>query len=288
MANHCENCGSNFSRSDNLKRHQNVCLLKTGVKRRKEMETHGENEAPEGEKEERFAILIDEINSLIDRFMDQNFTGTEEEIDQLKDDILQEICEHKELEEKEGGKLNFASKSWGNKDQKIEDKEEDFVEEKEFVDVEELKNRLHRYMKVFELEIADRMLTNDDILEYVKVLKIPKFRGVELPKEINPVECGIVKEEGRWVCYAKVYENRYYFDSFGQKITLEIELYMKTEEEIKDNTPVIDCSTNTLQRVDTNISGQLCLFVLTSMLREHLSFEKVIEQLKYAFAEHFY
>ena len=63
---------------------------------------------------------------------------------------------------------------------------------------------------------------------------------------------------------------------------------MKNEEELKDNAPVIQSSTNTLQRVDTKISGHLCLFVLTSLMRENLSFEKVIEQLIYAFNEHFY
>ena len=135
-----------------------------------------------------------------------------------------------------------------------------------------------------------------DLLEYVKILKIPKFRGVlrkdELPKEINHVECGIVNlntpEEPRWICYAKVYKNRCYFDSFGEKIPLEIQRYMKTEEEFRENAPVIQRSNVTLQGVDTKISGHLCLFVLTSLMRERLPFKQVMEQLNHAFDENFY
>ena len=64
----------------------------------------------------------------------------------------------------------------------------------------ELKQRLccsGNNLQIFESDFyADRALSDDDILENVDVLKIPKFRGVfmidELPKRINPVECGIV------------------------------------------------------------------------------------------------
>ena len=60
----------------------------------------------------------------------------------------------------------------------------------------ELKHRLCRSgnnLQIFESDFyADRALSDDDILENVDVLKIPKYRGVfmidELPKRINPVE----------------------------------------------------------------------------------------------------
>ena len=173
--------------------------------------------------------------------------------------------------------------------------EENEDENEEDISEEELKNRLYRSgsnIKVFELDLQDKSIQTMDLLEYVKVLKIPKFRGVELPKEINPVECGIVnlntREEPRWICYAKVYKNRCYFDSFGEKIPLEILRYMKTEEEFRDNAPVIQRIVDTLQGADTKISGHLCLFVLTSLMRERLPFKEVIKQLNYAYAKQFY
>ncbi len=248
------------------------------------------------ERVDRSSILSEEIDDLIDKFIDENFPGSkdklEEQIEQLKDDIWQNICEHREVEEKEmqGGKIKVENESESDNDKQI-------------ISEEEIKNRLYRSinnMKVFELDLdADRALSNIDLRYYVKLLKIPNYSGVfmrkeDLPKRINPVECGIVNLntpdhlEAHWICYAKVYKNRVYFDSFGEKIPLEIQRYMKTEEEFRDNTPVIERSADTLQSMDTKISGHLCLFVLTSLMRERLQFKQVMDQLKYAYAEHFY
>ena len=166
----------------------------------------------------------------------------------------------------------------------------------------ELKDRLHRSinrMRVFEVDLdGDKALSNIDLLEYIDLLKVPKFRGVfhrdELPKRINAVECGIVNLSPHeqlgthWVCYAKVHKTRIYFDSFGRKTPLEIQMYMKTAEEFRNNDAVIERSTSIVQRVDTSICGHLCLYVLTSLMRERLSFQQVMDQLNYAFAEHFY
>ena len=66
----------------------------------------------------------------------------------------------------------------------------------ENVSVKELKDRLYRRinnMKVYELDLdADKALNNVDLLEYIDLLKVPKFKGVfmrdELPERINPVE----------------------------------------------------------------------------------------------------
>ena len=63
---------------------------------------------------------------------------------------------------------------------------------------------------------------------------------------------------------------------------------MKTAEEFRNNTPVIETSTDIVQRVDTRICGHLCLYVLTSLMRERLPYQNVMDQLNYAFAEHFY
>ena len=154
-------------------------------------------------------------------------------------------------------------------------------------------------MRVFELNLdADEGLTNIDIFKYIDLLKVPKFRGVfmrdELPKRVNPVECGIVnlsahKQLGtHWVCYGKIHNTRIYFDSFARKVPLEIQKYLKTAEEFRNNAPVIERNTTTVQRLDTKICGHLCLFVLTSLMREHLSFQHVMEQLNYAFSEQYY
>ena len=115
----------------------------------------------------------------------------------------------------------------------------------------------------------------------------------ELPERINPVECGIVNLSPHeqlgthWVCYAKVHKTRIYFDSFGRKTPLEIQKYMKTAEEFRNNTPVIESSADIVQRVNTDICGHLCLFVLTSLMRERLPYQQIMNQLNYTFSEHF-
>ena len=165
-----------------------------------------------------------------------------------------------------------------------------------------LEDRLYRRvnnMKVYGLDLdADKGLTNVHILEYIDLLKVPKFRGVfmrdELPKRINPVECGIVNLSPHeqlgthWVCYAKVHNTRIYFDSFGRKTPLEIQMYLKTADEFRNNTPVIQKNTDIVQRVDTNVCGHLCIFVLTSLIREHIPFQKVIDELNYGYSEHYW
>ena len=147
-----------------------------------------------------------------------------------------------------------------------------------------LKDRLHRSgnnMKMFEFDLdADKALSNINLLEYIKLLKVPKVRGVfmrdELPKRINPVQCGIVNLSPHeqlgthWVCYAKVHKTRIYFDSFGRKTPLEIQMYVKTAEQFRNNTPVIETSSDIVQRVDTCICGHLCLYVSLSDANELL------------------
>ena len=69
-------------------------------------------------------------------------------------------------------------------------------------------------------------LSNFDIIELAKYLKIPNFRGVfmrdTLPAKIQDKECGVVNfnkssEPGsHWVAYYKDGDKRLYFDSFGQ------------------------------------------------------------------------
>ena len=167
---------------------------------------------------------------------------------------------------------------------------------------EELKARLYRSgdnMKLFELNLdADEGLTNIDLFKYIDVLKVPKFRGVfmrdELPEQVNPVECGIVnlsphKQLGtHWVCYAKIHNTRVYFDSFGRKTPLELQKYLKTAKEFRNNLPAVWRSTDVVQSSDTKICGHLCLFVLTSLMREHLTFQHVMDQLNYGYSQYYW
>ena len=154
-------------------------------------------------------------------------------------------------------------------------------------------------MKVFELDLdADEALTNIDLLRYIDELKVPKFRGVfmrdELPERPNPVECGIVnlsthEQMGtHWVCYARIHNTRVYFDSVGQKTPLEIQYYLKTAEEFDNGSKVIERNADVVQRPNTKICGHMCLFVLTSLMREHLSFQHIMDQLTYGHSQFYW
>ena len=145
-------------------------------------------------------------------------------------------------------------------------------------------------MKVYEVDIpSDKALSNFDILYYVNLLKIPHFRGVfmrdELPEVIKPSECGIMNFNthdqygSHWVCYMKNGRTRIYFDSFGQITPFELQKYLKTKVEFQNGTPVIERNIGIVQRPNTKICGHLCLFVLTSLMREHLTYQEVLDQM---------
>ena len=147
-------------------------------------------------------------------------------------------------------------------------------------------------MKVYGIDIpSDRGLTNFDIEKYASDLGIPNFRGVfmkdTLPKKPKQVECGIVnlntsKEIGsHWVCYAKTERRRrIYFDSFGQDVLVEISKYLKTKSEFRNEIPVIERNTDIVQSINTHVCGHLCLFVLTSLMRQHLPYQQVLNTLQ--------
>ena len=145
-------------------------------------------------------------------------------------------------------------------------------------------------MKVYELDIpSNRGLSNFDIIYYVGLLKIPHFRGVfmrdELPKNYKTLECGVMNLNthdqvgSHWVCYVKKGKTRIYFDSFGQITPFEMQKYLKTKSEFQNGTPVIERNIGILQRTNTNVCGHLCLFVLTSLMREHLTYQETLDQL---------
>ena len=153
-------------------------------------------------------------------------------------------------------------------------------------------------MHVYELDIPARKgLTNIELEKYASELKIPHFRGVYMKDTLptrppQKTECGIVNMNkmsqagSHWVCYAKFpHSVSIYFDSFGQNVLEEVKRYLKTEREFKNNSPVIARNTDVVQRINTHVCGHLCLFVLTSMMREHLPYQHVLNILRYGFTQ---
>ena len=154
-------------------------------------------------------------------------------------------------------------------------------------------------MKVFELDIpSDRALTNFDLISYIKKLGVPYFRGVfmrdELPKMKHLVECGIMNfnksnELGsHWVCYVRNRNDRIYYDSFGQITPLELQKYLKTVAEFKNNKAVIQRNSDIVQSPNTHVCGHLCLIVLTSLMREHLNYQEVLDRLNYGYSQNYW
>ena len=146
-------------------------------------------------------------------------------------------------------------------------------------------------MKVYGLNISnDRGLTNIDLYIYALEVNIDDFRGVfmrdTLPRIAHQKECGIVnfntseQTGSHWVCYFKDGMNqRIYFDSFGQVTLDEVQKYLKGKEEYRKGKAIIQRNTDIVQRINTHVSAHLCLFVLTSLVREHLTFQDVLNQL---------
>ena len=151
-------------------------------------------------------------------------------------------------------------------------------------------------MKVFELDIPpERGLTNLDLMRYASILRIPYFRGVfmrdELPKVGRQIECGVVNlnrsdEMGsHWVCYVRNQNDRIYFDSFGQITPLELQEYLKTPKEFNTNKAVIQRNSDVVQRPNSHVCGHLCLVVLTSLMREHLSYQNILDSLNDGYSQ---
>ena len=111
-------------------------------------------------------------------------------------------------------------------------------------------------------------LSNFDLIELAQYLYVPNFRGVfrdTLPDAPHEKECGIVNfnessEPGsHWVAYYKDGDHRIYFNSLGQVAHRELEKYLKSEEEFREDKPVIQRNTDIVQKINTKICGQLCL-----------------------------
>lgn len=120
------------------------------------------------------------------------------------------------------------------------------------------------------LVIPDKALSNEDLTIYVRCLKIPFFRGVfmrdNLPKQIWGNETGIVNLDNsngpgtHWVCYKKLNNTVYYFDSFGNlPPPLELQTYFSNVKNVFYNY-------DRLQDYNSSVCGHLCLeFLATSV-----------------------
>jgi len=139
---------------------------------------------------------------------------------------------------------------------------------------------------------TDIALTNIDLENYAKKLKIPHFKGVYMRDEVKYLkknrgnECGIMNfntthEPGsHWVCWVKRGKERIYFDSFAQHIPKELEKYLKTTTEIKNDKSCIKRNYVVVQHINTVECGALCLYTLYALMCQQLPFNKLIYQLK--------
>lgn len=125
---------------------------------------------------------------------------------------------------------------------------------------------------------TERPLTNHDIIKYVKVLKIPHFRGVymrdNLPMRAKKVECWIINLDSEqsagtyWTALAKIDDKAWYFDSFGKLLPpLEVKKYLGDRVKIVYNY-------NNFQKFDTFLCGHLCLAFLLKFWKENNGIKK--------------
>ena len=148
-------------------------------------------------------------------------------------------------------------------------------------------------MRVFNVNIPNnKALTNYDIWRYAEELGISSLKTVcmldDLPlKTCKNGECGIVnlnkigQKGSHWVAFwiSDAKEQRIYFDSFGQITPIEIQKYLKTKEEFRSKKNVIQRNTDIVQLINSNICGQLCLYVLKA-LSERWSYQDILNALR--------
>ena len=132
----------------------------------------------------------------------------------------------------------------------------------------------------------------DSIIQYAKLCNIPNFKGVAMRDEIlqkRPLlknECGVLnlnkhtQTGSHWTCWMKKGSDRYYFDSFGERPPNELIQYLKTEKEMKSDSPVIKCNAVTVQHYLSNECGGLCLYVMYHMMRGDDTFTSIIKKLQ--------
>ena len=114
--------------------------------------------------------------------------------------------------------------------------------------------------------LPNKPLSNFELEDAAKKLKIPYFRGVfllhTLPRKPNNKECGIVnfdKSDGpgtHWVAWYKNGKTKIYFDSYGVQPPTEVINYLGKS---------IHYNTDQVQPVGQVFCGHLCLYILKEL-----------------------
>ena len=114
--------------------------------------------------------------------------------------------------------------------------------------------------------LPNRPLTNLEIIDAVKKLHIPSFRGVfvrdALPRKPNKNECGILNLDDstgngtHWLLWFRKNNTNFYFDSYGIQPPQELQRYLKS---------IILYSTEQIQPKGEVFCGHLCLYVLKQL-----------------------
>lgn len=122
-------------------------------------------------------------------------------------------------------------------------------------------------------------LSDKQLIDAAKKLKIKKFRGVflrdELPRKPWLTECGIINlDDGRnggthWCCFIKVKNDKFYFDSYGLQPPTELVDYLKGS---------VYYNSERVQPDNMVCCGHLCLYVLKK-LQNGMGFQDVINTL---------
>ena len=121
-------------------------------------------------------------------------------------------------------------------------------------------------ISVGNLVLPNKPLSNIELLEAARKLKIPNFRGVSLrdalPTTPKKKECGILNLDDttgsgtHWVAWYKNGTEKKYFDSYGLQPPNELVDYLA---------PSILYNTERVQPYDQVFCGHLCLYVLKQL-----------------------
>ena len=121
-------------------------------------------------------------------------------------------------------------------------------------------------ISVGNLVLPNKPLSNIELLEAARKLKIPNFIGVSLrdilPKKPKKKECGILNLDDttgsgtHWVAWYKNGTEKKYFDSYGLQPPNELVDYL--------HSPIL-YNTERVQPYDQVFCGHLCLYVLKQL-----------------------
>ena len=121
-------------------------------------------------------------------------------------------------------------------------------------------------ISVGNLVLPNKPLSNIELLEAARKLKIPNFRGVSLrdalPTTPKKKECGILNLDDtmgsgtHWVAWYKNGTEKKYFDSYGLQPPNELVDYL--------HSPIL-YNTERVQPYDQVFCGHLCLYVLKQL-----------------------